>query len=480
MTLAASSSAAHRRLQTLPGRMPRIGDRYLMCLGLTLLGYALDGRGFAYVGIPPLFIGEAMMLAGFGVLLATRGWAKLWEQPQIIALIGFVLLGIARTLPYVERMGLDAIRDAAFYYYTSFAFIVAGLLIAEPARLATLIRYYGRFFRIFLPGILAIAVIYRFGHDSLPRWPWGDVPMIQEKEGDVMVHLGGIIAFWMSGTGGAIPTPWSVMLAIDAACMGVIDRAGLIDFSAAMSLGMIHNPRSKPAWTMIGGAAAAVLFLAVTGVHLEIPGGKGRELSFAQICVNLKSTFGDVRDDGLDSTKEWRTEWWKDIIADNMFGKRFWTGRGFGVNLADTYGYQVQRDHSLRSPHNAHMTVLARMGVPGLAVWAAVHLIWALLILDAYYRCRRTRDSRWAGLFLFLGAYWLAFLINSSFDVYLEGPMGGVWLWSTYGTGVGALWIYKRHPELLRDGNAGPNARSQGFGETEPGLRITSDLASNT
>ena len=39
-------------------------------------------------------------------------------------------------------------------------------------------------------------------------------------------------------------------------------------------------------------------------------------------------------------------------------------------------------------------------------------------------------------MFLFLGAYWLAFLINGSFDVYLEGPMGGIWFWTVYGIGV--------------------------------------------
>ena len=39
-----------------------------------------------------------------------------------------------------------------------------------------------------------------------------------------------------------------------------------------------------------------------------------------------------------------------------------------GINLADEYGYQVMADHSLRSPHSAHMTVLARMGAPGFAL----------------------------------------------------------------------------------------------------------------
>ena len=78
------------------------------------------------------------------------------------------------------------------------------------------------------------------------------------------------------------------------------------------------------------------------------------------------------------------------------------------------------------------------MGVPGLALWVAVQVTWVLAILNAYYKSRRKRDARWSGLFLFLGAFWLAFLINASFDVYLEGPMGGIWFWTVYGTGVGA------------------------------------------
>ncbi|HWE01396.1 MAG TPA: O-antigen ligase family protein [Tepidisphaeraceae bacterium] len=431
------------------GWRQRAGDRFLLGLCLVLMGYALDGRGFAYVGIPPLFIGEATMLVGVAVLLCTRHWAKLWEMPQIIALSAFVALGIARTIPYLDSDGIDAVRDGAIYYYSAFAFVVAGLLIADPRRLARLIAYYGKFARLFLLLIPLVAMAYRFGHESLPHWPGGDVPMIQEKEGDVMVHLGGIVAFWMSGLAGPMPSGWSVALAFEAACMGVIDRAGLVAFAVAMGLGMAHHPRGKVGWKMIGAMLAAAVLLAVTDFHVEIPGGKGRELSFRQIVVNVTSTFGDAGNDGLDSTKEWRTDWWKDIIADTIHGKRFWTGGGFGLNLADEYGYQVQQDHSLRSPHSAHMTVLARMGVPGLVLWAAVQLTWLLAILDAYYKSRRNRDARWCGLFLFLGAFWLAFLINGSFDVYLEGPMGGIWFWSVYGAGVGALRIYKTSPQIM-------------------------------
>ena len=189
--------------------------------------------------------------------------------------------------------------------------------------------------------------------------------------------------------------------------MGVIDRAGLFAFAAAMGLGMAHNPRGKMGWKMIAAMLAAVALLAASGIHVEVPGGKGRELSFEQIITNVTSSFNETGNDGLDSTKEWRTDWWKDIIADTIRGKHFWDGKGFGINLADEYGYQVQKDHSLRSPHSAHMTVLGRMGVPGLVLWGLLHGVWALAVVDAYYKSRRNGDTRWSGLFLFLGAFYV-------------------------------------------------------------------------
>ena len=52
-------------------------------------------------------------------------------------------------------------------------------------------------------------------------------------------------------------------------------------------------------------------------------------------------------------------------------------------------------------------------------------------------------------LLLFLLAIWLAFLVNSSFDVFLEGPMGAAWFWTIFGTGAAAAWLYRRHPQVL-------------------------------
>ena len=64
-------------------------------------------------------------------------------------------------------------------------------------------------------------------------------------------------------------------------------------------------------------------------------------------------------------------------------------------------------------------------------------------------RARREGRRRWAGLFLFLSAYWTAFLVNAAFDVYLEGPMGGIWFWSVFGVGLAAARIHVRWPQVL-------------------------------
>jgi hypothetical protein len=65
------------------------------------------------------------------------------------------------------------------------------------------------------------------------------------------------------------------------------------------------------------------------------------------------------------------------------------------------------------------------------------------------YSAHRRRETHWFGLLAFLFVYWLAFLINASFDVFLEGPVGGIWFWCVYGMGIGSVWVYRNCPESL-------------------------------
>ena len=127
---------------------------------------------------------------------------------------------------------------------------------------------------------------------------------------------------------------------------------------------------------------------------------------------------------------------WQTILDYTAFGDHFWTGKGYGINLADSDGFQVKREIPLRSPHNSHLTFLARSGVPGLALWALLQATVFFSLLRAYFRARRAGRSALANVNLWVLAYWMAFIVNMTFDVYLEGPQGGIWFWCLIGFAI--------------------------------------------
>ena len=428
----------------------RLAERWLLFLTVCLAGYAIFGRGFAYAGYPPVFVGEILLLVGIAAFAMTAGWTRVMHVAPAVAALPLVTLGLVRLMSNIGEYGIEAARDAVIWGYAAFAIIVASLIAAQPQRLKVLIERYRLFTKIFLLGITLSFFYFRFGRAFLVFWPGSDMPVVQVKEGDVLVHLAGILAFWMADPKRNVRWFWAIALTLNMAMMGVIDRAGVVSFGAVMIICLLAKPFHGAAWRTIAMMLVGIVLLWGSAIKIEVPGGKGRSISWDQFVANFLSTFGTTHG-ALETNKEWRINWWKDIVDYTVNGKYFWTGKGFGINLADDDGYQVQRENQLRSPHNVHMTVLARMGVPGAIAWVVMHGTWLWCIGRSYIRAKRRNELAWAGLFLFLFAYYAAFMINGSFDVYIEGPMGGIWFWSIFGTGVGALWCYRYRRDLFSD-----------------------------
>src|SRR5437868_11945729 len=78
---------------------------WLTLLCFSLLGYAMFGRGWAHIGAPPLFIGEAIL---FGGLLSSILFGK-WRGMLDISAVWILLLlqawGLYRTMPYLSHYG---------------------------------------------------------------------------------------------------------------------------------------------------------------------------------------------------------------------------------------------------------------------------------------------------------------------------------------------------------------------------------------
>jgi hypothetical protein len=118
----------------------RLSDQYLVLLSVVLLGYAMVGKGFAYLGLPPLFIGEIALSAGLVVALRTGCLvAALTTLPSLLLAAGMIWV-LTRTLPYVGVYGFDALRDSVVIMYGGFAFVIIALLLEDHRRVNSMLQ----------------------------------------------------------------------------------------------------------------------------------------------------------------------------------------------------------------------------------------------------------------------------------------------------------------------------------------------------
>lgn len=420
---------------------PGVADRYLVWLGFVLLGYALLGRGFAYLGFAPLYIGEITAFLGMVALVATRGSVRVLHLPLVQLLLVFMAWSAVCTVPYIGTHGLDALRDAVLWGYGGFAVIVAGLLIQQPARLPRLLLRYRRWVVVFA-ALIWLTLLLKTRAGSLPTVPGTTVPIIFPKNGDALAHVGGAGAFIIAGMARA--NPLLIGLLMLAFVLG--NRAGMLACVMALGVASVLTPFKNKTMRFAYGLSFLLILLLLFNPTLKIG---GENVSVEQMWSRAQSIFMDAGSQRDQNTRQWRLLWWQDIVDYTVFGPYFWTGKGYGINLSVDDGYTLGGYEDLRSPHNSHLSVLARSGVPGFLLYLLLHGAWLGAMIGHYLQSRRTGDMAWASIFAFIIAYWTALMVNATFDVVLESPMGGIWMWTLFGVGIAAGHLYRHHPDVL-------------------------------
>lgn len=428
---------------------------FLAWLGLVLLGYALLGRGFAYLGAAPIYIGEVTL--AFGVLAAIVGGrlSRVFRLPVAWLIVAFALWGAVRTIPFIPRYGSDALRDGAVWGYGVFALVVPACFLSE-ARWLTILRCFRACLPYFLAWVPIAWYIVRGADDLLPVVPGTDVKLLVFNHALVGVHLAGTAAFVLLGLDGGgseaargrsrfakwlIASNWALAFLIVAS----VTRSGLL--AIALSIGLVAWFRPIATARKI---ATACLFAAITVVAAPAifvgemardsrTYEESRRISPSQIAANFTSIVSS-REDDLAGTRTWRLQWWRTILDYTWYGDYFWTGKGFGVSLAEDDGFETitSEERPNRSPHNGYFTILARAGVPGAALWLLLQTAFATTLTRGYFRAMREGRDRHARIILWLLAYWGAFLVQSAFDVFVEGPPGGISFWTVCGLGIAA------------------------------------------
>jgi len=438
----------------------RLVQMFVLALFLGLAGYMFFGRGFAYAGVPPLYVGEAILglaALAFAYTFSLRNFTPLYT---LIAV--FVVWGAVRTLPFLTTYGIDALRDAVVWGYALFALAIAAVM--TPRLFGKVMDNYARLAPLFLLWVPVFAVMDGF-LQVIPAWPQTGEAIAQFKQGDMAVHVAGVIALLVSGLYDTqrmnARLPVAILWLSLIAGFGFIatSRAGMITVLAGIGVAFFIWPtRQLVSFVTV----ILVVGALVVAINPNFSGGvSSRQVGPQQLVENIGSLVGTSDSGNLQGTRKWREEWWGTVWDYTAEGPYFLTGKGFGVNLAVDDGFEVFSDPPSRSPHSGHVTILARMGVPGLLLWLGIQVLFGYSVAQALLQARRAGALFWARVNTCILIYWMALLINMSFDVYLEGPQGGIWYWAVLGMGLAALRIQAKSLEEPRlEGDGSPQAAS--------------------
>jgi len=420
---------------------------FLYVVAGLLAGYLLLSKGFAVIGFFPVFVSEIGMAAGIGsvliLFLVNRRLIQIKPlmRFEVAFLLIFLLSQIPATVPYFPIYQMDVLRDAMQYGYAVYTLCI-GLLLPR-AYVEKLLSWYHAIF----PYVLTWAPIFFLVSRTVDipiRWPGASISLISSKGSDLAVHLGGLGAYLMLRLD-RYQRPWSQgmvwylwgMFSVGFILLAIFGRAAMLTVLAAMFLAFVFRPAGgwyRP--LILGSIGVSMLLLTGWYSTLEIDIGLSRKISAEQFVLNLTSIVGSgvnsTTHGHLEGTKQFRLQWWQQIIDYTFFGEYFLTGKGYGINLADSDGHQVGEDGDLRAPHNGHMTFLARSGVPGFTLWV-IYLVASLAFLVRMFAKHRGTNPKLSQYAIWFLAYSVAFHVMTSFDVFMEGPMGGLWYWALQG-----------------------------------------------
>lgn len=405
---------------------------------LYLAGITIIGKGPTYIGVPPVFLGEVVMAAGLVFIAPWCGFGVALQGKNswlTLLIIAWLIVGAVLTAFGVPEWGLDALRDAAIWYYALFFFIGLGLSCRD--------RIADRFWRIlcvfWIFAMLWGAADLASGKQlslSGPVIPWRGVPFLFNARDESGQNLA-LGAFVVIGTGYLRRKPLLkaflfpaalVSLALLAASEG---RAVKLGCAAALAV-LVTFSFVKPRIVL------------ASRVRLLVIGAIPAVILAVMLIPNLSNKmqldrFTGTRD--ADGTAEWRLIWWQRLEHEVMTRNPLF-GLGFGESLHVYHPAlaKINDPWMLRAPHNFNMTVFTRMGLAGCVIWAGI-LIGSVGVLavriwrngddsGTYSPARREELLFWLAMIVYT-------FVNSSFGVLMEGPVLGIWFWLAMGFAMG-------------------------------------------
>ena len=265
----------------MPATRRTAGDLYLRLLACGLIGYAVLGKGFAYIGAPPLYVGEILFVLGLVVLLSTGCFLLVFTILPTLLLAALGIWVGLRTVPFLGIYGIDAVRDSVVVLYGCFGLITCALMIEKPARLNSVFRFFYVFASCFGPGGSILYYVSKITRDFMPSFPGSSVPLLFLRPGEVAVHVAGsaVFALLLFSRVGWV---WSIMLLASIALSSAQSRGGMLAIVVPLGLAGIVSGRIRPLAT--GAMAGALVLGCAYAIDLDFSVRQGeRALSAEQL-----------------------------------------------------------------------------------------------------------------------------------------------------------------------------------------------------
>ncbi|MFI7060930.1 O-antigen ligase family protein [Kribbella sp. NPDC050124] len=445
-----SSPVVTRRLvgAASPDNSGRLWVLYGRLVGPLLAGYLLFDRAFAYLHLPgsPLFVGEMVLGVGAAAAVVSTQYLKgPLRDESIFALLGvFAVWGLIRTVPGVATYQMDALRDAVLWLYCLFAFFVTGALARSPELVDRWISGLSRLTPWLLLWLPFAVILYPLS-PSAPSVPFSTVSVLSHKSGSAAIAallVLGVMWLLPGERSARSRVGWSLMALLVVALAATQNRGGLLGVLAggAVGLAFLRN--------RVGLAARVVLVMVVglgvaslLSLKVPMPGLQGREFSASQLVANVVSLGGKDSPGNLGGTVEGRQQLWTRILDKQIDDGHLVDGSGFGQNLASEVGVLDAGKDTLRSPHNSHLHILARMGIVGITLWIALWVGWYWRMVAGCRRLAREgqQTRRQVGVLCLMTS--TAVLVSCFFDPQLEGPQVAALLWTIFGIGVAVTTV---------------------------------------
>lgn len=402
---------------------------YLLVFGI----YIYLNKGVAYT-----YLVEILWIIGFLILVFERKRFYIPINRKIKFIFFFLAISIVFIIRGILQFSfIDLVRDSFIFQYSLFVFII--FLFANK------IESIWEFLFIIYKWLPLVALINFILQYFVPAFesiaPFGGIPILLYKNGDMGVQiLVSTLLFMLSPE--KFSRKWKLFFAIlvilDFLIFSAYSRSGMVSFLAGIFCFVVLNKDAQMksrSLQFIKYVPWILLIVVPIYINIQVEENfQGRAVGLNQILNNFSSILGGTTDATSENNVIWRLLWWAKILNYSFSFPNFFIGKGLGINLAISDNIATL-DNTLRSPHNFHLNIMARFGLLIFIIW----IFWLIILFKPLFKKQLT------GRKLALGCILLAFIINASFDVFLEGPMGAFPFW----TFIGLFFLEKETQEVL-------------------------------